>query len=79
MAVSFKRLWQSLTNTEADACNQHWIECGVSDGGVGEGTEVTEEVCIPMGGSNSVNWPDPLELPGTGPPTKKYTWRDTWL
>jgi hypothetical protein len=21
-------------------------------------------------GSNSVNWTDPLELPGTGPPTK---------
>jgi hypothetical protein len=31
------------------------------------------------GGSNSVNRPDTLELPGTGPPTKEYTWRDPWL
>jgi hypothetical protein len=33
----------------------------------------------PMEGSNSFNWPDPLELPETGPPTKEYTWRDPWL
>ena len=26
------------------------------------------------GGSNSVNRPDPLEHPGTGPPTKEYTY-----
>jgi hypothetical protein len=33
----------------------------------------------PWGGSNSVNWLDLLELLGTGPPTKEYTWRDPWL
>lgn len=30
--------------------------------------------------SNNVNRPDPpLELQGTGPLTKEYTWRDTYL
>ena len=29
--------------------------------------------------SNSVNWTDLQDLPGTGPPTKEYTWRDPWL
>lgn len=33
----------------------------------------------PHGGRNSVNCPDPLELPGSGPPIKEYTWRDPWL
>ena len=32
----------------------------------------------PHGGSNSVNKPDTLELPRTGPPTKEYTWRHPW-
>ena len=26
----------------------------------------------PHGGSNSVNWPEPPELPGTGLPTRVY-------
>ena len=30
----------------------------------------------PYGGSNNVNWPDPLELLGTASPTKEYTWRE---
>jgi hypothetical protein len=30
-------------------------------------------------GSNSINWVDTLELLGTGPPTKEYTWRDPWF
>jgi hypothetical protein len=30
-------------------------------------------------GCNSLNWPDPQKLPGTGPPTKEYTWKDPWL
>ena len=25
--------------------------------------------------NNNINYPDPTELPGTKPPTKKYTWR----
>jgi hypothetical protein len=33
----------------------------------------------PQGGSNSVNQPDLQELPGTGPSTKEYTWRDPWF
>ena len=49
------------------------LSVGVLDGGVGEETEGAEGVC------NTVNRPDPLELPGTGTPTKEYTWRDTWL
>jgi hypothetical protein len=28
--------------------------------------------------SNSVSKPDPLDLPGTGPPTNEYTWSDPW-
>jgi hypothetical protein len=58
---------------------KHWTECGIPDGGVGEGTEGVGGVCSPMGVSNSVNQPDPPELPGTGPPTKECTWRDPWL
>ena len=53
---------------------KHWTEHGVPDGGAGEGTEGAEVVCSPIRGGNSVNWPDPLELPGTGPPNKEYTW-----
>jgi hypothetical protein len=30
------------------------------------------------GGNISVNKPDAPELPGTGPPTKEYTWSDPW-
>uniref|UniRef100_A0A0V1KH67 Uncharacterized protein n=1 Tax=Trichinella nativa TaxID=6335 RepID=A0A0V1KH67_9BILA len=26
-----------------------------------------------------MNQPVPPELPGTKPPTKEYTWRDSWL
>jgi hypothetical protein len=26
--------------------------------------------------NNNINQPDPLELPGTEPPTKEYTWTD---
>jgi hypothetical protein len=33
----------------------------------------------PYSGGNSVNWPDPLELPGTGPPNKEYTWSGPWF
>ena len=29
----------------------------------------------PLGGSNSVNQPDPPELTGTEPPIKEYIWR----
>jgi hypothetical protein len=56
----------------------HWTEWGVPGGGVGEGTEGAEGVCNPMGESNSVNQPDHPELQGTGPPTKEYTWSNTW-
>jgi hypothetical protein len=41
--------------------------------GVGEGTEGAEGVRSPMGGSNTVNWPDQLELRGTG-----HQWEE-WL
>ena len=29
--------------------------------------------------NNSINQPDPPELPGTKPPTKEHTQRDPWL
>jgi hypothetical protein len=29
--------------------------------------------------TNQIPPPLPLELPGTKPPTKEYTWRDPWL
>jgi hypothetical protein len=29
--------------------------------------------------NNNINQPDPLELSGTKPPTKEYTWRLPWL
>jgi len=31
--------------------------------------------------NNNINQPDPFptELPGTKPPTKEYTWRESWL
>lgn len=46
--------------------------------GLEKGLKEQREFAAPWG-SNDVNQPDPLELPGTGPPTKKYTWRDAWL
>jgi hypothetical protein len=30
------------------------------------------------GGSNSINRADPLNLPGSRPPTKEYTWNNLW-
>jgi ribosomal protein S17 len=29
--------------------------------------------------NNNSNQPDPLEVPGTKPPTKGNTWRNPWL
>jgi hypothetical protein len=29
--------------------------------------------------NNNINQLEPLELPGTKPPTKEYTWRVPWL
>jgi len=29
--------------------------------------------------NNNTNQPDHLELLGTKPPTREYTWRDPWL
>ena len=54
---------------------------GVPDGGVKEGTEGAEGVCSPVGGAtvSTSQTPPPLELPGTGPPTKEYTWKDPWF
>ena len=59
----------------------HWTEHRIPNGGVRERTKGAERACSSMVGSNPVNLPDPLELPGTGPPTKEYTWRDPrlWL
>jgi hypothetical protein len=77
--LSPERLCQRLTNTEVDACSQPLDWEWVHNEGVGEGTEGVEGVCSPMGVSNSVNRPDPWWLPGTGPPTKEYTWINSLL
>ena len=29
--------------------------------------------------NNNINQPDPIEIPGTKPTTKEYTWRVPWL
>ena len=49
-----------------------------ADGGDGEGAEGTEGVCSPMEGTTGSTGQTPAELPGTGPPTKEYTWSDPW-
>ena len=38
----------------------HWTECRVPDGGVGEGPKELKGFAAPWRGSKSVNWPDPL-------------------
>jgi hypothetical protein len=43
-------------------------------GGIRKRTKEAEGVCNPIG--RTTNQPDPLEVPGTKPPTKEYTWRD---
>jgi hypothetical protein len=57
----------------------HWTECRVPDGGVGEGNEGAEWVCSSMERVTVVKGPDFPELPGTGPPIKEYTWRNPWV
>jgi hypothetical protein len=57
----------------------YWTEHGVPNGGVRERTEGAEGVCNPIGGTTISTNQIPLELPGTKPPTKKYTWRDPWF
>jgi hypothetical protein len=58
---------------------KHWTEHEVPNEGVGEGTEGTERFCRPIGGATVSTCQTPMELPGTGPPTKEYTWRNPWL
>ena len=57
----------------------HWIERGVPDGVVGEGTEGTEGGSLPCDGEQQCQQARPPDLQGTGPPTKEYTWRDPCL
>ena len=73
--LSFKKLCQILTNTEADAHSQPLVP----DGKVGEETEGAEGICSPMKGAAVLTGQTPLELQGTGPPSKQYTWRFPWL
>jgi hypothetical protein len=49
--LSPERFCQSLTNTEKELSPNHWSECRVPDGGVGEGTEGAEGFCSPMEGA----------------------------
>jgi hypothetical protein len=52
---------------------------GFLNGGVRERTEVTEGVCNPRERTTISANQTLLELPGTKPTTKEYTWRDLWL
>jgi hypothetical protein len=56
------------------------LSVGATDSEVGEGTEGAEGVCNPTEGATMSKGqiPCPLELPGTGPQTKEYAWRDPW-
>jgi hypothetical protein len=47
--LSPERLYQSLTNTEADVAANHWTKQGVPSGAVRERTEGAEGVCSPIG------------------------------
>jgi hypothetical protein len=53
----------------------NWTDHRVHSGGVEKGLKELRGFAA-YGGNNSVNRTEPLELPGTGPPTKEYTWRD---
>jgi hypothetical protein len=54
--------------------NEHWVP----DGGVGEVTEGAEGVFSLMGGG-AVSTGQITEVLGTGPPTKVFIWRYSWL
>jgi hypothetical protein len=53
----------------------HWTEHRVPNEGARQRTQGAEGVWNPIGGTTLV----PPELPGTKPPTKEYTWRDSRL
>jgi hypothetical protein len=78
MAIS----WKALPVLEKDRGGNPeptiGLSWGVPNGRVGEGTEGAEGVCSPTGVSNSVNRPDAQGLLGIGPPTKEYTWSNSW-
>ena len=53
---------------------------GIPDGGFGEGTKGAEGSCSPMKGATvSTDQTSTAELPGSGPPTEEYTWKDPRL
>ena len=82
MAGAFFREAQPERDKYRRGCSQPTIGLStdrVPYGGVREGTEGVEGVCSPMEGATLSTGQVPLELPGTGPPTKEYTWRDPWL
>ena len=56
----------------------HLTEHGVPDGGFGEETEGVEGVSAPWE-EQQCQGARPPQLPGTGPPTTEYTWRDSGL
>jgi hypothetical protein len=59
----------------------HWTEPGDPSGRVRRRTEGAEGVCHLIGRTilTKQNIPPPQKLPGTKPPTKEYTWWDSWL
>jgi hypothetical protein len=53
-----------------------WTECGFLMEELKKGLKELRGFAAPQ---REQQWPDPLELQGTGTPTKEYTLRYTWL
>jgi hypothetical protein len=59
--------------------DNHWTEHRIPNGGALEGNEGAEGICSPIECHQARTPTHTPELPGAGPPTKEYTWRDPWL
>jgi hypothetical protein len=77
--LSPESLCQSLTNTEMDACSQALDWAWDPRWRSWRSNWRSWTTFQSHGRSNSINQPDPSEIPGTRPPTKDYTWRDPCL
>ena len=79
ISLSPEKLCQSLTNTQAYACSHplDWAQCSWCRSWRRDWRNLG--ALQSHQGRNSNNHPEPLELPGTGPPTKEYTCSDPCL
>jgi hypothetical protein len=56
----------------------HWTKHGLPNEEVRERTEGAGGVCNPIG-KTTIETNQTPKLTGTKPPTKEYTWWDSWL